>query len=459
MINLDSNSVERRCPPGPRGHWLLGNIAAFQQDRLRFMREAAREYGGVVDLRFAFRKVWLVTEPAVIESVLVTNARLFRKHFALRLNPIVLGKGLLTSEGDFWLRQRRLAQPAFSRTQIAQYIPTFVDYTDRMLARWQPGDNRDVLQEMMALTLGIASKTLFGADGDAHAETVRTALNVTQEEFVRRLVRLVQLPVWVPTAGNRRLLRAVRDLDTIVYDFIRQRRASNVQTDDLLSRLLAARDEGAATGMSDKQLRDECLTIFLAGQETTALALSWTWYLLGQHLEVANRVYAEADAVLAGRKPTIDDLPRLKETEHVLLESMRLFPPAFIVGREALVDTEVGGFHCPRGTTILMPETVVHRDPRFFERPDEFLPERWRDDFEKKLPHCAYFPFGAGPRICIGNTFAMMEMTLALAMIAQRFQFTLDPGQNITMGVQFTLRPKPGVMTTLTPRNTTPSRN
>ena len=204
--------------------------------------------------------------------------------------------------------------------------------------------------------------------------------------------------------------------------------------------------------MSDKQLRDECLTIFLAGQETTALALSWTWYLLGQNSDAAKRVYAEVDSVLQGRMPTMDDLPQLKETESMVLESMRLYPPAFIVGREALVDTEVAGYPCPRGTTILMPETVVHRDPRFFERPDDFVPERWRNDFEKRLPHCAYFPFGAGPRICIGNTFAMMEMTLALAMIAQRFQFTLDPGQNITMGVQFTLRPKPGVMTTLTPR-------
>jgi cytochrome P450 len=416
------------------------------------MRDVARDYGGIAALRFGFRKIWLVTEPAVIESVLVTQARQFRKHFALRLNPIVLGNGLLTSEGDFWLRQRRLAQPAFGRAQIAEYIPTFIDYTERMLQRWRPGDQRDILQEMMALTLGIASKTLFGADGDIHADKVRDALNVTQEEFVHRLASPIQIPLWVPTAGNLRLRRAVRDLDTIVYDFIRQRRASGEHREDLLSRLLAARDEASTAGMSDRQLRDECLTIFLAGQETTALALSWSWYLLGLHPDAAQRVYAEVDSVLAGRTPTLDDLPSLVETEHVLLESMRLYPPAFIVGREALIDTEVGGYPCRRGMTVLMPESVVHRDPRFFEQPDEFLPTRWRNDFEKQLPHCAYFPFGAGPRICIGNTFAMMEMTLALAMIAQRFQFTLTPGQNISMGVQFTLRPKPGVMTSLQPR-------
>ncbi len=446
-------SVSSSRPPGPRGHWLWGNVAAFQSDRLGFMSDVAREYGGVAYIRFASREVWLVTEPTVIESVLVTQARLFRKHFALRINPVVLGNGLLTSEGDFWLRQRRLAQPAFNRNQIASYVPTFVGHTARMLDRWKAGESRDVLQEMMALTLGIASKTLFGADGDSLAERVRAALNVTQEEFVRRIASPIQIPNWIPTARNRRLMQAVRDLDTIVYDFIRQRRLSQEPRDDLLSRLLAARDDGISGGMSDKQLRDECLTIFLAGQETTALALSWTWYLLGSHSEAAARIYKEVDTVLQGRVPTLDDLPRLRETEFALLESMRLYPPAFIVGREALVNTEVGGYLCRRGTTVLMPESVVHRDPRFFPSPDKFLPERWRDDLEKRLPNCAYFPFGAGPRICIGNTFAMMEMTLALAMMAQRFQFTLTPGQQIRMGVQFTLRPSPAVMTTLVPRS------
>lgn len=416
------------------------------------MRQAARDYGGIVRLRFAHRLVWLVTEPSVIESVLVTQARQFRKHFALRLNPIVLGNGLLTSEGDFWLRQRRLAQPAFTRSHVARYAPAFIEHTGKMLNRWKSGDTVDVLTEMMALTLGIASRTLFGADGDDHAEKVRDALNVTQEEFVHRLARPFQWPLWVPTSGNRRLLKAVQDLDAIIYDFIHQRRLSGTMGDDLLSRLLSARDEQAATGMSDKQLRDECLTIFLAGQETTALTLAWSWYLLGEHPEAADRVAAEVDDVLEGRLPTVDDLPRLKFTESILLESMRLYPPGFVVGREALTETDVGGYRCPRGTTVLMPEFIVHRDPRFFDRPDDFVPERWLDDLERRLPHCAYFPFGAGPRICIGNTFAMMEMTLVLAMIAQRYRFTLVPGQQITMGVQFTLRPSPAVMSKLSSR-------
>ncbi|MES2789576.1 MAG: cytochrome P450 [Planctomycetota bacterium] len=439
-------------PPQPPGHWLWGNVTGFRSNRIQFMRDAAKNYGGVVALRLVHRNIWLVTEPAIIETVLSTRAREFRKHFALRVNPGVLSNGLLTSEGDFWLRQRRLSQPAFMRPQIAKYIPTFVEHTTRLLDRWHPGDNRDILQDMMSLTLGIASRTLFGADGDNHAESVRSALEITQQEFVRRLSRLVQIPKWIPTAGNRRLAGAIRVLDAIVYDFIRQRRASGEQRDDLLSRLLHARDDMDQTGMTDKQLRDECLTIFLAGQETTALALSWTWYLLSQHPEAAARVYAEVDEVLGGRTPTAEDLPRLQEVEHVLLESMRLYPPAFIVGREALADMELAGYYCPRGTTILMPQAIVHRDPRYFQNPDTFDPTRWRGDFEKHLPRGAYFPFGGGPRICIGNTFAMVEMTLVLALIAQRFQFTLAPGQTVTTSEQFTLRPSPGVPTVITPR-------
>lgn len=442
----------KKSPPGPRGHWLWGNVAAFRSDRLNFMRTTAREYGGVVGLRIVNRRIWLVTEPAVIENVLVTRSRLFQKHFVLRDNPIVLGKGLLTSDGDFWLRQRRLAQPAFQRPQIAKYVSTFVDHTARMLDRWQPGNTLDIVPEMMALTLGIASRTLFGADGDEYAERVRVALRVTQGEFVVRLARLVQVPNWMPTAGNRRMFRAVRDLDAIVYDLIEQGKKSGGQRDDLLSRLLHARDEGDQTGMTDKQLRDEVLTIFLAGQETTALALSWTWYLLGQNPEAAARLYAEVDSVLGGRTPTNDDLPRLQEAERGLLESMRLYPPAYLVGREPLTDIELAGYHCPRGTTILMPQAVVHRDSRFFKDPDTFQPDRWRDDFEKHLPKCAYFPFGGGPRTCIGNTFAMVEMTLVLAMIAQRFQFQILPGQKVTPSLQVTMRPNPGVLATISLR-------
>lgn len=438
-------------PPSPPGNWLWGHVKNFRTDRIQYMRRVAEEYGGVVSLRLVHRRIWLVTDPPIIETVLITRAKEFQKHFALKLNQGVLSNGLLTSEGDFWLRQRRLSQPSFLRPQIAKYVPTFVEHTTRLLDRWQPGETRDILQEMMSLTMGIASRTLFGADADQHADKVRSALDISQHEFVRKLSVLVQIPQWIPTPANRRLRGAIRDLDSIIYDFIRQRRASTEQRDDLLSRLLHARDMDH-TGMTDRQLRDECVTIFLAGQETTALALSWTWYLLAQDPEAAARISAEVDQVLSGRFPTIDDLPRLPETEHAILESMRLYPPAFIVGREALADMELAGYFCPRGTTILMPQAVVHSDPRYFPHPDTFDPTRWRDHLEKRLPHCAYFPFGGGPRVCIGNTFAMVEMTLVLALIAQKFHFHLVPGQTITASQQFTLRPSPGIMATVMPR-------
>jgi cytochrome P450 len=415
------------------------------------MHRITRDYGGVIALRLVHRRIWLVTDPPVIEAVLVTRAKEFQKHFALKLNQGVLNNGLLTSERDFWLRQRRLSQPAFLKPQVAKYVPTFIEHTTHLLDRWQPSQTRDILQEMMSLTMGITSRALFGVDADIHAPKVRSALDVSQQEFVNRLQRLVQIPQWIPIPGNVRLRQAIRDLDAIVYDFIRQRRASTEPRDDLLSRLLHARDMDHS-GMTDEQLRDECVTIFLAGQETTALALSWTWYLLAEHPEAASRIYAEVDEVLNGRVPTFEDLPRLPETEHALLESMRLYPPAFIIGREAIDDMELAGYFCPRGTTILMPQAVVHRDPRYFANPDTFDPTRWRNDLEKRLPHCTYFPFGGGPRTCIGNTFAMVEMTLVLALIAQRFQFDLVPGQTIKASQQFTLRPSPGIMAKIIPR-------
>jgi cytochrome P450 len=251
--------------------------------------------------------------------------------------------------------------------------------------------------------------------------------------------------MWIPTPANLRVKRAVRVLDNILFGFIRERRAHPERYQkDLLSLLLQARDEGDGKGMTDQQVRDEAMTLFLAGHETTALALSWAWYLLSQHPEAARKLHEEADTVLDGRLPTADDCPRLKYAEMVALESMRLYPPAYVVGREALVDTTLGGYPLKQGTTVMMPEWVIHRDPRFFPDPARFHPERWAND-PKDRPRFSYFPFGGGPRACIGNTFAMMEMTLVLATIAQRFDFTLAPGVTVTPQPTFTLRPNPGV--------------
>jgi cytochrome P450 len=343
-------------------------------------------------------------------------------------------------------------QPAFQRQRIAAYGPVMVEHAERMLARWRPGETREVLAEMMRLTLGIAAKTLFDADVDGQASTVGAALAVAQTHFIERFNSLVRLPLSIPTPGNLRVRRAARRLDEIIYGFIHQRRESGEDKGDLLSMLLHARDESDRTGMTDKQLRDEAMTLFLAGHETTALTLSWTWYLLARNPEAAGKLAAEVDAVLGTRRPSVEDLARLRYTEAVVLESMRLYPPAYALGREALADCEVMGYQVPAGMTLLMSTWVVHRDPRWYEQPEAFQPERWEEAQVKRRPKYSYFPFGAGPRQCIGNQFAMMETVLVLAAIAQRYRFTLASDRTVVPWPTFTLRPKGPIEAVVTPR-------
>jgi cytochrome P450 len=440
-------------PPGPRGHWLSGNLPEFREGRLEFLRQCARSYGDVVGLRFAHRRIMLVSHPDLIEEVLVTRNHHFIKHFALRLNPLLLGKGLLTSEGDFWLRQRRLVQPAFVRSRIAAYAPTMVEATLRLLRDWQPGQHRNVHPDMMKLTLDIAARTLFHADAAAdEARDIAQAMQVLQESFTVRFQGLLPLPLWLPTPANLRLRRAVRRLDVIIYGFIRRRRQSSEDQGDLLSLLLHARDAGDGTRMTDRQVRDEAMTLFLAGHETTALTLSWTWYLLARHPQVEVKLLEELGAVLPDRLPVFEDVGKMRYAEAILLEAMRLYPPAYTIGREALEDTTLGGYPVRKGTTVLMSQWVVQRDPRFFDDPDEFRPERWLGDAAKKIPKFAYFPFGGGPRLCVGNTFALMEMALVLATLAPRYRFTVEPGVDVQPVPAFTLHPVPGIPAVITPR-------
>jgi cytochrome P450 len=416
------------------------------------MVRCTRDYGDVVALRFGPRRVFLVNHPDLIEEVLVTQSRHFIKHFALRLNPLVLGKGLLTSEGAFWLRQRRLIQPAFNRGRLAGYAPTMVAAAERLLASWKAGETRDISKEMMRLTLDIAARTLFGADAGAAAGNVAGALQFLQEAFLVRFARMVPIPVWLPTPRNLRLRRAVRQLDDIIYGFIRQRRQSGEDKGDLLSILLHARDEDDGSRMTDKQVRDEAMTLFLAGHETTALALSWTWYLLARHPEAEARLADEVRAVLGACLPTMEDVPRLRYAEAVVQESMRILPPVYAIGREAINDCEIGGFRVPKGTTILMSQWAVQRDPRFFDEPEKFYPERWLGGLAQRLHKYAYFPFGGGPRLCVGNTFAMLEAVLVLAVITQRYRFTVVPNHPVEPWATFTLRPKNGILAVLAPR-------
>ena len=364
---------------------------------------------------------------------------------AVRILPVALGNGLLTSEGNFYTSQRRLVQPALQRSQIADYLDTFVSQTQSMLDEWKPGEERDILREMHSLSLNTASKTLFGLGAGDYFDRVRFALRLGQAEFVRRFTSILRLPLWIPTPSNLRLRRAVSELDRIIYDFIKIRRELPIEDCDLLTRLLRARDDAQTSGMSDKQLRDECLTLFLAGQETSALALSWCWVLLSQHPEIAREVYEEVDQVLGSDVPTLESLSRLEKIDRVLLETMRLYPPIYVIGREALIDTEVAGYTCRKGTSVLIPIWGIHRNETYFKSPDEFCPDRWKGDFYKTLPKGAYLPFSTGPRTCVGTNFAMTQMKLVIAMIAQRFEFRMTPGAVVNAFPQVTLAPSPSI--------------
>jgi cytochrome P450 len=442
---MSAASAAGGSPRGPRGHWLLGNLPAFRRDRLGFLTECARTYGDVVSLRFGPKRMMLASHPDLVEEVLVTNNRHYIKHFALRMTQATLGNGLLTSEGDFWRRQRRLAQPAFHRERIAAHAETMVELTERMLEGWAPGQVRDIQDDMMRVTLEIVARTLFDADVSGEAAGASEAMETALRAFTARVGRIIRLPERLPTPANLRLRRAVRQLDAIIFAIIAARRASAADRGDLLSMLIQAQDEDDGGRMTDRQLRDEAMTLFLAGHETTANTLAWAWFLLAQHPEAEARLHAELDAVLQGRAPTLADLPRLPYTEHVISETLRLYPTVWIVGREAIEPSTVGGYPVPVGTTVYMSQWVLHRDPRFFDDPLAFRPERWADSLARKIHRYAYFPFGGGPRICIGNAFAMMEAVLLLATIARKYRLALVPGFQVKLLPTMTLRADGGI--------------
>lgn len=442
-----------KLPPGPKGRPVVGNLLDYSRDPLGFLSRCAREYGDVVRLNFPGPPAYLLSNPEHIEQVLVGNNRNFIKDRVTRGELSILGNGLLTSDGDFWRRQRRLAQPAFHRERIANYAETMVSYTERMLEGWRNSGQRDVHHDMMRLTLEIVAKTLVDADIADEAEDVGEALGAVMAHFSDQGngVFLRMLPDSVPTPSNLRYRRAQRQLEGFIYGIIDERRKSGRDTGDLLSMLLKARD-GDGSRMSDEQLRDEVMTVIMAGHETTAIALSWTWRLLALHPEVERKFHAELSEQLNGKAPTMEDLPNLTYTDAVLKESMRLYPPAWAIGREAIEDCEIGGYQVPAETQLFISQYVVHRLPHFFEDPESFDPDRWAGGLEKQIPKYAYFPFGGGPRLCIGQSFAKMEAALLLATIAQNFKLGLVSGQRTTPQPSITLRPKNGVQVVLKER-------
>src|SRR5579859_6529898 len=402
-----SESSAAKFPPGPPNRLLSVLFGAMQQNPLEYFTDMAQRYGDVSGMRIGNFRSLFINHPDLIEDVLVNNAKKYHKGRILQANKYLFGEGLLTSEGDFWLRQRRLSQPAFHRARVSAYAATMAEYAEQMLATWHSGEERDIHEEMMQLALRIVGKTLYDADVTKDAKEVGETLDILLQ-IAANFGRTILVPIWVPTPRNIRAKLGIKRLEKVIYRIIGERRASGHDAGDLLSILLQAQDEDG-THMSDRQLRDETITLFLAGHETTANTLSWTLWLLAQNPAAEKKFHEELHGVLAGRSPSMEDIPKLPYTANILTESMRLYPPAWGMARLVTEEVEVAGYKLKPGNGVACAQWVVHRDPRWFDEPERFLPERWEGDLAKRLPRFAYFPFGGGPRQCIGNSFALME--------------------------------------------------
>ena len=448
-VTAEPTAGPKSWPEYP-GHWLRGCMRELRALPLDFYTAVRRRCGPYARIR-AVPGIWfyLITHPEGVEYVLQKNNKNYRKPDVL-IGPVrlLMGNGLFSSEGDFWLRQRRLMQPAFHRQQIAALSRQMASAAAALVEEWQRGEPArviDVVPDMMRLTLGIAGTTLFSHDISGDADTLGRAFRVVFAHVSRRMNSQMTLPLWVPTAGNRAVRHAKELLDRVVLEVIEGRRRHGPGPGDLLDLLLAARDDESGTGMTDQQLRDEVLTLLTAGHDTVGAALSWTWHLLGQHPDVQEALADEARGRLGGRVPDIDDLPHLPLARAVFDESLRLYPPAPGVVRETLAEDEVQGRPVPKKAIVSIYFYVTHRDPDYWEEPGQFRPARFLPGAGAGRPKWAYLPFGGGPRVCIGNTFALTEGPLILAALAQHFRLEPVPGHVVVPDTTFTLRPKNGV--------------
>lgn len=437
---------------GPRGFPLLGHLPHVWRDPLPLFIDGMRRYGDVVRYDFGPYPFLLLNHPDHIRHVLLENARNYPKGPDYEALHLILGQGLLTSEGEVWRRQRRLAQPAFHHQALLGFVDAMSGATEEMLGRWAAlprGAVLDVHEEMMGLTLRIVCQTLFGSEITGDAGAVSKALTEVIRFINARTTALIGLPTWVPTPANLRFRQARELLDRLVYRIIDGRRRSGGVANDLLGLYMAATDESGGGRMSDRQLRDEVMTLVLAGHETTAVALSWTFDLLSRHPEAAARVRAEVREVLGDGPPTLESLERLTYTGWVLQESMRLYPPAWMITRQALADDDIAGHRVARGMILGVSPYVLHRSPAYWHNPEGFDPERFSPEGSRDRPRYAYLPFGGGPRTCIGNAFAMMEAKIILALVSRRTRLALVPGHRAQMEPSITLRPRHGVPVTL----------
>jgi len=443
-----------RQAPGPKGRFVTGSLADLRADPIKLFTGAARDHGDVVRLRLV-QNVHLINHPDHFRHVLQENHRNYTKGFGYdRMEPLI-GKGLLTSEGDFWRKQRKLAQPAFHRQRITGFAQLMVRHTAAMLERWDmlpAGATLDVHAEMMQLAFTIVCDALFSIDLHDNAQSAgrafAEALGIIDERFQSMFVA----PPWLPTSQNRRLREAVGVIDGMIDGIIDERRRSGVDHPDLLGMLMSARDDDSGEQMNRAQLRDELVTMVLAGHETTANTLTWLWYLLAHHPEAEAQLHDELARTLGGRAPELGDLASLPFTTMTIDETLRLYPPVWLFGRRAIAEDTIGGYRIPAGGALFLSPYVAHRDPRFWPDPERFDPQRFRPEAVAARPRFTYFPFAFGPRMCIGAAFATMELQIVVAMIASRYRLQLGPGQQVEPDPQITLRPKDGLKMTVLPR-------
>jgi len=445
-------------PPGPQGTALLGSTRELVHDRLSFLEQVALTYGDIAHFRIGRAlHVYLLNNPDYIQQVLVGQADKFEKAPGFKQNSrALIGEGILTSEGEFHRRQRKLVQPAFHHGRVASYAVTMVDYAETSMSHWQTDHVYDIHHEMMELTRNIVAKTLFNADVSNKGDAIADAITVGLQTINERSAGGIHFPDWLPTRRNRKRHESIQTLDNMLTEIIEEHRTQGDQG-DLMSMLLMSVDDEDGGQMTNRQARDEAMTLFIAGHETTANALAWTWYLLAQHPEVEAKLLHELETALAGRKPTFKDLAELPYTDMIIKEAMRLYPPAWMLNvREAMEDVTIGGYSIAKGSYIMMMPYAMHHNPRYYHDPEAFIPERWTPEFEKSLPRYAYYPFGGGARVCIGQSFAMMEARLVLATIAQSWHMALVPNQHIVAEPVVTLRPRGGIKMLLTRRSITP---
>jgi cytochrome P450 len=454
-------------PPGPGSRPPMDDLQALRRGPHEFLLQVARSYGPVVRYPVGPLAVYLVTGPDGVKQVLQDNHKNYSKNtFQYNLLSTITGDGLLTSDGDFWLRQRRLAQPAFHRTRVTGFGQMMVEATEAMLTRWDEHADRaeplDVAAEMMHVALQIVGKAMFSAEIGHQADELATATLTVLDHIVGRARTFGIVPEWLPTPGNRAHKRAMNVLDRSVYGTIRARRGAypersgakskDAAFDDLLALLMAAKDDQTGEAMSDRHLRDESMTMLIAGHETVASALAWTWHLLAENPLREEMLHAELDRELAGRPPAVTDLSRLPYTERVFAEALRLYPPAWIISRKAEGDDEIGGYHIPKGALVVTSPYVTHRMPELWPDPETFWPERFIPEEAAGRHRYAYYPFGGGPRLCIGNVFALTEAVLLIATVAQRYKPRPVAGHPIEVEPGVTLRPKHGLPMTLVSR-------